>query len=65
MTNSPALKVSDIWTADDVYYIMNDARATMHDVTLRVNSDGTVVRPLGHWEAMRLAQRAIVMSART
>lgn len=46
-----------LWTDEEMISILRDAKRIDEDVTLRVNSDGTNVRPLGHWEEMRLDQR--------
>jgi hypothetical protein len=53
----PRDRFTDLFTAAERDEIFEDACVIADDPTLRVNSDGTPVRGIGHWEEMRLDQR--------
>lgn len=52
-----------LWSDGEIICILSDARDIDHDKSLRVNSDGSPVRALGHWEEMRLDQRDYIRHA--
>lgn len=51
-----------LWTSAEMAEILHDAAAIDADPTLRVTSDGTPTRHPGHWELMRLDQRALILA---
>jgi hypothetical protein len=51
-----------VWPANKMAEIIHDAAAICADRSLRPLSDGSPVRRIGHWEAMRLDQAALILA---
>jgi hypothetical protein len=54
--------VQQLWSSVEIAEIMHDSAAILADESLLVLSDGRQVRAPGHWELMRLGQRAMVLA---